>query len=125
MGHVLLFFAPFFSQTIVESKYCRIFAPQLSNQLLSFFVIGYFFLMCTTRRFSIFSIDCVICSKNTKKVQFIVKVNCTFSYLSASFIPCLPLSRLLSSIAILMDPGDVNEATSYKKSIVKRIRLHQ
>ena len=32
MGHVLLFFAPFFSQTIVESKYCRIFAPQLRNQ---------------------------------------------------------------------------------------------
>ena len=26
------FFAPFFSQTIVESKYCRIFAPQLRNQ---------------------------------------------------------------------------------------------
>ncbi len=40
---------------------------ELSNQLLSFFVIGYFFLMCTTRRFSIFSIDCVICSKNTKR----------------------------------------------------------
>ena len=32
MGHVLLFFAPFFSQAIVESKYCRIFAPQLRNQ---------------------------------------------------------------------------------------------
>jgi hypothetical protein len=32
LGHVLLFFAPFFSQAIVESKYCRIFAPQLRNQ---------------------------------------------------------------------------------------------
>ncbi len=32
VGPVLFFFAPFFRQTIVDLKYCRIFAPQLRNQ---------------------------------------------------------------------------------------------